>query len=102
MLSALFSLFAGVAGFEVADSFRWCGRRRLCKALAVMVPLALAAGGGWWLDSRYPTLNFWVNQEFGPGWACQNPGRGDALVCLRDLDRRRENGRAVATGLAGR
>jgi hypothetical protein len=93
MLSALLIVFAGAAGFEVANSLGWCDRRRLCKAVVVIVPLTFAAGGAWWLGNRYPTLN----SGFGPGWACQNLGRGDALVCLRDLDARPDS-----TGQAAR
>jgi hypothetical protein len=95
--AALFAILAGIALYQGVDALRWHDRRRLWIALAALQPLGLAICGALWIGAQHPTFNFWGNLGFGPGWECENLGRGAAQVCKRDLPARYQP-KAAGTG----
>jgi hypothetical protein len=82
---ALFVLTA-VALWAAVDLMRLRRRRNGVIALAVCLPLAVAADGFLWLGLANPTFNFRNNQGFPGNWSCLNLGKGSAQICGPDRD----------------
>jgi hypothetical protein len=78
----LFLVFAGVSVFGAIRSARWKDMAGFWKLLGLAVCFAIAGGATLWWAAEHPNLKDLQSQVLGPGWSCENYGKG-AFYCSR-------------------
>ena len=89
-------LGAAVALWQAIEAYRRRERGRLWRSAVAGVALIVVGTASLWVSVRYPNARFGGGQAFGPGWECENLGKGSAQVCFRDAPRLSERRPAPA------
>jgi len=81
-LAGLFAALAGLVLLKAIDALRWGERRELVLSVALLLPLAGASAGAFWLGAQNPRLSLPHGAGFGPDWECTPVAKGGP-VCIR-------------------